>query len=289
MERQGASFVEITEPRTFIGMTRSTDADVDGMSAVYQASWKGPATFKWEGPDVGYIVRVTPMGFKPDPLPDFEKMSDAELVAALDSPSHIRTLTAQRTLLRREANPVMSEALLALAKNPDKNIKTRVAAVYAIAQSKGSLEPLRGDGDLAPFVLRAAGDLGSLPAVWVTEAAKSSDPRTRSEAAVAAARQNVKDAAPAIAALLGDPDPRVAHTAFQALARLGAKDTAIEALLTGPNSKGASFALMRMHDVPGIVEDLQAENRALRTAQIRNTAQPQLSACAAPQLTTALK
>jgi putative heme-binding domain-containing protein len=269
VQRQGASFVELTEPRPFIGMTRPTDADVDAMSAVYQASWKGPATFKWEGPDVGYIVRVTPKGFKPEPLPDYEKMSDAELVAALDSPSHIRTLTAQRTLLRREANPALSEALLALAKNPDKELKTRVAAVYAIAQSKGSLEALRDDEDLAPYVLRAAGDFGSLPAAWIADAAKSSDPRTRSEAAVAAARQNVKDAAPALASLLADPDPRVAHTAFQALGRLGAKDAAIEALLSGPNPKGAAFALMRMHEVPGIVDDLIAKLAAEKRPEIR--------------------
>jgi putative heme-binding domain-containing protein len=269
VQRQGASFAEITEPRPFIGMTRPTDADVDAMSAVYQASWKGPATFKWEGPEVGYIVRVTPKGFKPEPLPDYEKMSDAELVAALDSPSHIRTLTAQRTLLRREANPAFSEALLALAKNPDKELKTRVAAVYAIAQSKGPLDPLQGDEDLAPYVLRAAGDFGPLPAAWVTDATKSSDPRTRSEAAVAAARQSVKDAAPAIATLLADPDPRVAHTAFQALARLGAKDAAIEALLSGPNPKGAAFALMRMHDVPGIVDELFAKLPAEKRPEIR--------------------
>lgn len=256
VQRQGASFAEITEPRPFIQMTRPTDADVDAMSAVYQASWKGPATFKWEGPEVGYIVRVTPKGYQPEPLPDYEKMSDPELVAALDSPSHIRTLTAQRILLRREPNPAMTEALLALAKNPDKGLKTRVAAVYAIAQRKASVEPLWADEDLAPFVLRAAGDLGSVPAAWISEGAKSSDPRTRSEAAFSAARANLKDAAPAVAELLADPDPRVAHTAFQALARLGAKDVAIEALLSGPNPKGASFALMRMHDVPGIVNDL---------------------------------
>lgn len=269
VQRQGASFAEITEPRPFIGMTRPTDADVDGMSAVYQASWKGPATFKWEGPEVGYIVRVTPKGYQPEPLPDYEKMSDAELVAALDSPSHIRTLTAQRTLLRREANPATTEALLALAKNPDKDLKTRVAALYAIAQRKGSLEALRGDDDLAPYVLRAAGDLGSFPSDWIAEAAKNSDPRTRSEAAVAAARQNVKEAAPAIVSLLADPDPRVAHTAFQALARLGAKDTAIEALLSGPNPKGAAFALMRMHDVPGTVDDLLAKLAAEKRPEIR--------------------
>lgn len=273
VQRQGASFAEVTEPRTFIGMTRPTDADVDAMSAVYQASWKGPATFKWEGPDVGYIVRVTPKGFKPEPLPDYEKMSDAELVAALDSPSHIRTLTAQRTLLRREVNPVMSEALLALARNPDKELKTRVAAVYALAQRGDSaseaLSALRQDDDLAPYVLRAAGDLSTLPADWIAEAVKNEDPRTRSEAAVAAARVKVTDAAPAIAALLADPDPRVAHTAFQALARLGAKDEAIEALLSGANPKGAAFALMRMHDVPGLVDDLLAKLTAEKRPETR--------------------
>ena len=273
VQRQGASFVELTEPRTFIGMTRPTDADVDGMSAVYQASWKGPATFKWEGPDVGYIVRVTPKGYKPEPLPDFEKMSDAELVAALDSPSHIRTLTAQRTLLRRDANPVMSAALVALAKDSEKALKTRVAAVYALVHrgdaSSVELGALRQDDDLAPHVLRAAGDLKTIPADWIADAAKSEDPHTRSEAAVTAARVKVTDAAPAVSTLLADPDPRVAHTAFQALARLDAKNEAIKALLNGANPKGAAFALMRMHDVPGVVDDLLVKLAAEKRPEIR--------------------
>jgi len=273
VQPQGASFAETTEPRTFIGMTRPTDADVDGMSAVYQASWKGPATFKWEGPEVGYIVRVTPKGFKPEPLPDFEKMSDAELVEALDSPSHIRTLTAQRTLLRREVNPVMSAALSELAKDPDKDLKTRVAALYAVTQREGTaataLDALHQDDDLAPYLLRAAGDLASVPSSWIVDALKSDDPRTRSEASVTAARLQVMDAAPAIATLLADPDPRVAHTAFQALARLGAKDAAIDALLTGPNPKGAAFALMRMHDVPGLIDDLLSELAAEQRPETR--------------------
>lgn len=273
VQRQGASFVELTEPRPFIGMTRPTDADVDAMSAVYQASWKGPATFKWEGPEVGYIVRVTPKGYQPEPLPDFEKMSDAELVAALDSPSHIRTLAALRTLLSRPLNPVMSEALLVLAKNPDKDLKARVAALYAISQrgnsSLDALDSLRSDEDLLPFVLRAASDLSSMPVTWINEATESTDPRTRDEAVVAAARQGAKEAAPAIAALLSDSDPRIAHTAFRALAMLGAKDAAIEALLTGKNPKAASFALMRMHDVPGIVDELIAKLAAEKRPEIR--------------------
>ncbi len=56
VQRQGAALSEMNEPRPFFGMTRPTDADVDAMSAVYQASWKGPSTFNWAGPEVGYIV-----------------------------------------------------------------------------------------------------------------------------------------------------------------------------------------------------------------------------------------
>lgn len=288
VQRQGASFVETAEPRPFIGMTRPTDADVDGKSAVYQASWKGPATFKWEGPEVGYIVRVTPKGYQPEPLPDFERMSDAELVAALDSPSHVRTLAAQRTLLRREANPVMSEALLELAKNPDKDLKARVAALYAISQrGVGSKIPeelipnlvsLAEDNEIAPYAQRAGGDL-SIPRdspfrhlVFKLHGwglALKDQPQRQIEAMVSAARLHLDEVAPAIAIQLGSPDPRVAHTAFQALAHLGAKDAALEALLTGPNPKGATFALMRMHDVPGIVDDLLTKLAEEKRPEIR--------------------
>ncbi|MCB1231686.1 MAG: discoidin domain-containing protein, partial [Verrucomicrobiae bacterium] len=133
VERVGATFQEITEPQPFIKMTRPTDADVDGNSAVYQASWKG-ATFKWEGPDVGYIARVQPKGFQPEAMPDFDKLSDAELVAELESPSHIRTMAAQRTLLRRTWTEDQGNLLFALASNGDKALEARVAALYAISQ-----------------------------------------------------------------------------------------------------------------------------------------------------------
>ncbi|HRQ89789.1 MAG TPA: discoidin domain-containing protein, partial [Bacteroidia bacterium] len=288
VRRQGASFVETAEPRPFIGMTRPTDADVDGKSAVYQASWKGPATFKWEGLEVGYIVRVTPKGYQPEPLPDFENMGDAELVAALDSPSHVRTLAAQRTLLRREANPVMSEALLELAKNPDKDLKARVAALYAITlRSVGSKIPeelipnlvsLAEDNVIAPYAQRAGGDL-SIPEDspfrrfvfkfhgWGL--ALKDQPQRQIEAMVSAAHLHLDEVAPAIAIQLGSPDPRVAHTAFQALAHLGAKDAALAALLTGPNPKFAAFALMRMHDVPGVVDDLLAKLADEQRPEIR--------------------
>ncbi|MFM2178109.1 MAG: hypothetical protein RL015_2207, partial [Verrucomicrobiota bacterium] len=100
---KGATFEETRKPEPFIKMTRPTDADVDGMSRVYCASWKG-ATFDWAGPDVGYIVQVKPKGFKAEPLPDFSKAKDDELVKLLDltqPQSYRRRIEAQRELLRR--------------------------------------------------------------------------------------------------------------------------------------------------------------------------------------------
>ncbi|MFM7604271.1 MAG: heme-binding protein, partial [Prosthecobacter sp.] len=97
---KGATFEETRKPEPFIKMTRPTDADVDGMSRVYCASWKG-ATFDWAGPDVGYIVQVKPKGFKAEPLPDFAKAKDEELVKVLESASNRRRMEAQRELLRR--------------------------------------------------------------------------------------------------------------------------------------------------------------------------------------------
>jgi hypothetical protein len=92
---KGATFEETRKPEPFIKMTRPTDADVDGLSRVYCASWKG-ATFGWAGPDVGYIVQVKPKGFKAEPLPDFAKAKDEELVKVLESASYRRRMEAQR-------------------------------------------------------------------------------------------------------------------------------------------------------------------------------------------------
>ncbi len=100
---KGATFEETRKPEPFIKMTRPTDADVDGLSRVYCASWRG-ATFGWAGPDVGYIVQVKPKGFKAEPLPDFAKVSEKDLVTMLDlgkPQSYRRRIEAQRELLRR--------------------------------------------------------------------------------------------------------------------------------------------------------------------------------------------
>ena len=260
-------------------MTRPTDADVDGLSRIYQASWKG-ATFDWQGPHVGYIVRVTPKGYVPEPLPRFDSLSDQQLVALLESPSQVRTLEAQRTLIRRTLSPETRAALLQLAGSAQKPLEARVAALYALSQRivaanppadlLESIAPLAADPALQRFVLRAAGDAalnrapgtqGPAPAAWFANGLQSRDARTRLEALIGAARQGLTSLAPQMAPLLGDEDPVVAHTAVRALALLKA-DAACFALLdtmgsTEAQRRGALQSLMRIHEervVSGLTE-----------------------------------
>jgi putative membrane-bound dehydrogenase-like protein len=119
---KGATFEETRKPEPFIKMTRPTDADVDGMSRVYCASWKG-ATFDWAGPDVGYIVQVKPKGFKAEPLPDFAKAKDEELVKVLESASNRRRMEAQREFGRRIIDEQRKEQALK-AEEEDEVLKT---------------------------------------------------------------------------------------------------------------------------------------------------------------------
>ena len=277
VEPMGATFKETTKPKAFIQVTRPTDADVDGMSGIYQASWKG-ATFNWQGPDVGYVVRVSPKGYKPEPLPNFEKVAESELVRLLESPSQVRTLEAQRALLRRPGSAGMKDALLALAGNNNKPLTARIAALYALtqravkAESAGSIisavASLASDPLLQRFVLRALGDAGldglaagktTAPADLYAAGLKSGDPRTRLEAVIGATRQNMKALAPQITTQLGDADPVVAHTAFRSLAMLKAADACfavIDNTSSAPAQRaGALRALMRMHQ-PDVVQGL---------------------------------
>ncbi|MCA9211940.1 MAG: discoidin domain-containing protein [Planctomycetales bacterium] len=122
----GATYQETSKPRPFIQLPRPTDADVDGNSRVYCASWKG-AQFNWAGENVGYIVSVRPREFTPAAMPDFENASDDELVALLDDPSYRRRMEAQRTLMRRgnSASDRLLEAGLA-KRSPERRLLERI-------------------------------------------------------------------------------------------------------------------------------------------------------------------
>jgi len=274
VERKGAGFVETQAPQNFIKVNRPTDADVDGMSRVYQASWNGPASFNWAGPEHGFVVQVKPKGYIPEPLPDFEKLSDQELIALFESPSQVRAMSAQRTLLRRPETDETTNSLFAFAKDSTKELRSRVIALYSISQrlllSAGFprekelavFSDLSNDPDLSPFVMRALGDLGMdlvtqdkpglAPVDLLKTGLNRSDPRTRLEAIVSTVRQNRAELANQIAKSLGHADPTLAHVAYRAIEALGTYQPAL-GVLNNPSSsssqrKGASFALMRIHN-----------------------------------------
>ena len=274
VERKGAGFVETQAPKNFIKVNRPTDADVDGMSRVYQASWNGPASFNWAGPEHGFVVQVKPKGYIPEPLPDFEKLSDQELIALFESPSQVRAMSAQRTLLRRPETDETTNSLFAFAKDSTKELRSRVIALYSISQrlllSAGFprekelavFSDLSNDPDLSPFVMRALGDLGMdlvtqdkpglAPVDLLKTGLNRSDPRTRLEAIVSTVRQNRAELANQIAKSLGHADPTLAHVAYRAIEALGTYQPAL-GVLNNPSSsssqrKGASFALMRIHN-----------------------------------------
>lgn len=123
----GATYRETRSPEAFVKIPRPTDADVDGMSHLYVASWKG-ATFNWAGPDVGYIVRVAPKNFKAQALPDFKKLSEQELVGLLQSPSNRRRVEAQRELFQRDITQDTFDALFRLRLNAQASKASRIAA-----------------------------------------------------------------------------------------------------------------------------------------------------------------
>jgi putative membrane-bound dehydrogenase-like protein len=282
---KGATFVESEKPAELVKMTRSTDIDVDAQGYAYVSSWKG-ATFTWEGPNVGYIVRLAPKGLKPAPVPDFAKASEADLVKLLESPSNRTRLEAQRTLLRNlraataGGKPPTNRAaalLSALASDASKPQVSRVAAIFALTQAYpinplALVTPVVGD---SPWILRAEGEMAGNALVLdlATRSLTSPDARTRKEAIIALARlhgltgvwadggtpvpqklieQDLAKHAASIAPLLGDPDPIVAHTAMQVLRQFAASEPCF-AILDNPASptplrSGALMALRGIHD-----------------------------------------
>jgi putative membrane-bound dehydrogenase-like protein len=287
--RKGSTYMETEKPEPFIKMTRPTDADVDALGNVYQASWKG-ATFGWAGPEVGYIVRVTPKDFKAPAVPDFDKLEDAALVRLLESASHRTRLEAQRTLLSRGDKTSTQGLLLALAGDASKGLAQRVAALYGVTQRNVSapaldkinaVAALANDPALHPYVLLALGDSGLgasqqsssvVPASVFSAGLKSRDPQTRLNAVIGAARQRINSLAPEIAALLDDEDEVIVHTVQRSLAALGAHEACM-VVVDDPSapSKKRESALhsLRMMHTADVVDGLVKRLATAKGAEIR--------------------
>jgi len=273
----GATFA--ADQTEFAGATRVTDLDVDALSRIYVASWKG-ASYTWAGPNVGYLFRLTPKGCQPDPLPNFQAATDGELVKLLESRSHRRRLEAQRTLLRRNLGSETQTSLAALAADRSKPLASRVAALFTLKQglgeqSVGALTTLASDPTIAAWAIRALtdheGQLANVPAAPLLASLKSSDARTRKEAAVSLARLGASEHSVALPDLLTDNDPIVAHTAVEALRRLkgvAACFSIIDRKGLAPQQRaGALRVLQSLHEtdvVDGLITRLNQEKDPIR-------------------------
>ena len=273
---EGATFK--ADQREFFGATRVNDLDVDANGAIAVTSWRG-AVFSWNGPDVGYVARLTPDGWQPTAVPDFDSIEVPQLLEILAGASHRRRLEASRAILRRGLLPAARPGLEALAADGSQRLASRVAAIFTLAQGLSPediavLVKLAADPSVAAWAIRAVADHVPAAALATTAATArpvavaglaSPDARTRREAARAVARLDLESDAGAVAALLDDSDPVVAHTAQQVLRSLHAADACF-AVLDDPAAAaarrtGALRVLGTLHDaavVDGLISRLRA-------------------------------
>jgi hypothetical protein len=125
------------------------------------SSWQG-ATFNYNGPNAGFVVRVTPPGWSLKPFPDLKKASDEELVQHIASRSAFARLYAQREILRRGAKPQVVAALEKSALSTG-SLDSRVAAIFTLRQlggmqSQPAMLRFAQLYDLREFALRALAD-----------------------------------------------------------------------------------------------------------------------------------
>jgi len=264
---RGAGYEEVSPPRPFIRMTRPTDADVDALGRVYCASWKG-ATFKWEGPDVGYVVCVKPRGFRPPALPDLAAAAEADLVALLAADStagHRRRLAAQRELARRGSPQADAWLRVLSARRPaERNlvdgfvrvVSTRDrAAVSAIIPHVGSADPI-----VAHTAIRGVAAIGDAPATLAAfdRAATAADRRglLRSLAMM----HSPEVVAGLVARLDATADASARHDLLAALCRLHFREGVWkgDSWGTRPDTRGPYYQPEAWEETPRIAATLTA-------------------------------
>ena len=256
----------------WLKLTRPTDMDVDASGALFITSWEG-ATFNYNGPNAGYVLRVVKKDAKPAPAPDLAKAGQDTLIKLLMGPSATLRLGAQREILRRGGIDFRQRV-------NDPAPENAAAATFAFIHTaiatmdlhkKPSAELLAGlkgesgitDEALALAGITAVGDhpalLKDVPTPSLIEALQTGTPRIRAAAITALRRLGKKDAAPAILELVADADPVISHLAVRALTELKATPVLLGALDSSAEKvkPGALRALYGIYD-PAVVDGLIA-------------------------------
>ncbi|HEX7898895.1 MAG TPA: discoidin domain-containing protein [Planctomycetota bacterium] len=253
---KGAGFT--VEQKDFLRLDRVTSMDVDGAGRLYAASWRG-GEFSYKGPNVGFVVRLTPKGWKAAPFPDLKDLKKGDLLKHLASDSAVLRFRAQREILRRGS----ADGLETL----DGPLAAKVAAIFTLKQlgkSTPALLRLAEKPELREFALRALADrdLADVPSAPFVAALADPNPRVRAAAAVGLGRLNKPD--PALVKAADDPDPAVAHVAYRALAA-----TKAAKLCLASESSGAYRALRWMHTAEAVDGLIAKRGKAALTALVR--------------------
>jgi putative heme-binding domain-containing protein len=271
---KGATFT--IEQASFLQLSRPTGIACDGQGRLYVASWRG-ASFTYVGPDVGYLVRVTHPGWKAEPLPNWAKASEADLLRHLASPSQTVRLLAQQEILRRGPGKSVQEGLQHLIQAREA-LGVRVAALFTYCQlvpaDTDYLVGLYQDASLREFALRALADRKSraaaLPVDLFAKALSDTDPRVRLQAVIGLARVGKVEAATALLPLTADADPVVAHTAIQSLAAMHATDVCLAELgRPGTTHALACVRVLQNFHEKAVVDGLLERYAAAKESAVR--------------------
>jgi len=260
----------------FMSVPRGTDIDADGVGHLFVSSWAN-GTFSYTGPNVGFVVRVTPRDLKPETFPDLHKATDERLLGYLGAPSGVLRQATQREMLRRGDKPVYEKGLADLA-GSGQPLEGRAAAIFTIPQLLGqkgydSLAKLAGKDDVREFALRALADKkgdASIPIAPFLEGVKDKNPRVRVMAAWGLNRIGRPEGIKPLMPLLSDPDPIVAHVAMQSLVALHAVDDCLNAVdASNPaEAQGAVRVLQHFHEVP-VAEGLIKKAGTIQDDKVR--------------------
>ena len=269
------------DTKKLLTMNRPTDMEVDGAGNLYVASWEG-ATFTFNGPNAGYVIRLAAKDSKPVSVPKFAKVSTTELADLIGSESGVWRLAAQRELLKRKPKNPPVDRLVKLA-NTTSNPGVRVAAIFTLRQLLGKdaspkLVAMLKNPALREAALKALGDdptvAESVPSKPIVALLNDADPRVRLQAVTTLGRLGKRDAAAAMLPHTADSDPTVSHIAVQSLRALKAYEVCLTALdkpLDSPElpkvQRGALRVLQALYEpavVRGLISRLNTDNAALR-------------------------
>ena len=264
MTPQGGTFSVKTTP--FMKMVRATDLETDGVGHLYAASWDG-ATFTYVGPNVGYVIQLTPKNAKVVYAPQFKALKDSELVALVSSNSAVYRLAAQRELLVRKINPEVVDGLQKLMSS-SASAAVKVASIFTLKQMLGInshkvLISYLADPSLREYILKALADDTDVATEVSAEpfiaSLNDSNARVRSQAVIGLGRLGKLEAAPQLLLRTADSDYTVAHLAVQALRRLKASDVCLAAIDQNDARirRGAFLVLQSLYE-PKVVDALIA-------------------------------